>query len=91
MRVPLKNRLQAAPESQEAAWTIPSQQWHTGEPYPFDSRYGGSNLDPVVPAACIIGIEMGCLCCLIPKWWGPSSPIQRLREMPSDGSESRLY
>ncbi|QHO46901.1 uncharacterized protein DS421_6g191680 [Arachis hypogaea] len=76
MRVPLKNRLQAAPESQEAAWTIPSQQWHTGEPYPFDSRYGGSNLDPVVPAACIIGIEMGCLCCLIPKWWGPSSPIQ---------------
>ncbi|KAL4372734.1 hypothetical protein AHAS_Ahas05G0011400 [Arachis hypogaea] len=35
MRVPLKNRLQAAPESQEEAGTIPSQQWHTGEPYPF--------------------------------------------------------
>ncbi|XLR24333.1 hypothetical protein HN51_070839 [Arachis hypogaea] len=76
MRVPLKNRLQAAPESQEAAWTIPSQQWHTGEPNPFDSRYGDSNLDLVVPAACIIGIDMGCPCCLLPKWWGPSSPIQ---------------
>ncbi|XLR14754.1 hypothetical protein S83_042692 [Arachis hypogaea] len=76
MRVPLKNRFQAAPESHGAAWTIPSQQWQTGEPNPFESRYGGSNLDLVVPAACIIGIEMGCSCCLLSKWWGPSSPIQ---------------
>ncbi|XLR70073.1 hypothetical protein S83_020745 [Arachis hypogaea] len=90
MRVPLKNRFQAAPESHGAAWTIPSQQWQTGEPNPFESRYGGSNLDLVVPAACIIGIEMGCSCCLLSKWWGPSSPIQRLREMPSDGSETHL-
>ncbi|XLU93394.1 hypothetical protein S245_007746, partial [Arachis hypogaea] len=86
MGVPLKNRVQAAPESEEEAWTIPSQQWHTGEPNPFDSRYGGSKLDLVVPAACMIRIEMGCRCCLLPKLWGPSSPIQRLREMPSDGS-----
>ncbi|XLS48002.1 hypothetical protein HN51_022360 [Arachis hypogaea] len=76
MGVPLKNRVQAAPKSEEEAWTIPSQQWHTGEPNPFDSRYGGSKLDLVVPAACMIRIEMGCRCCLLRKLWGPSSPIQ---------------
>ncbi|XLQ98841.1 hypothetical protein HN51_053594 [Arachis hypogaea] len=91
MGVPLKNGVEAAPDSEDEAWTIPSQQWHTGEPNPFDSRYGGSKLDLVVPAACMIRIEMGCRCCLLRKLWGPSSPIQRLREMPSDGSGSRLY
>ncbi|XLQ99528.1 hypothetical protein S83_065727 [Arachis hypogaea] len=91
MGVPLKNGVEAAPDSEDEALTIPSQQWHTGEPNPFDSRYGGSKLDLVVPAACMIRIEMGCRCCLLRKLWGPSSPIQRLREMPSDGSGSRLY
>ncbi|XLT45720.1 hypothetical protein HN873_038324 [Arachis hypogaea] len=91
MGVPLKNGVEAAPDSEDEAWTIPSQQWHTGEPNPFDSRYGGSKLDLVVPAACMIRIEMGCRCCLLRKLWDPSSPIQRLREMPSDGSGSRLY
>ncbi|QHN81805.1 uncharacterized protein DS421_20g690140 [Arachis hypogaea] len=89
MRVPLKNRFQAAPESHGAAWTIPSQQWQTGKPNPFESRYGGSNLDLVVPAACIIGIEMGCSCCLLSKWWGPSSPIQVDEILSVDVSDYR--
>ncbi|XP_057720298.1 uncharacterized protein LOC130934778 [Arachis stenosperma] len=39
------DRLQAAPESHEAARSIPSQQWQTGEPNPSDTRYGASNSD----------------------------------------------
>ncbi|QHO46778.1 Dolichyl-diphosphooligosaccharide--protein glycosyltransferase subunit [Arachis hypogaea] len=39
------DRLEALPESHEAARTIPSQQWQTGEPNPSDTRCGDSNSD----------------------------------------------